>query len=158
MAAPPRSINPGFTGRFGDKVMRRLPVIAALAVLTVLTLSAQGDLTARVYRVIKAAGVPIVGLSIGDSADKATWKVQPANLQGAAQPTINAFDPNDPALETAELDTQVKAILDNERLSSAIVWMILKQMFPADTDAQTKTKYGVARTRIIDAFKVEPWK
>lgn len=48
-------------------------------------------------RALKNAGVSITGVSIGDSANKATWKVSPANLQAAAQPTIDAFDPNDPA-------------------------------------------------------------
>ena len=113
---------------------------------------------ARLSRALVAAGVQIVGVSIGDLANKATWKVQPANLQGAAQPTIDAFDPNDPAHEQADLDSQVKAALDNERLSAAIVWTILKQMYPADTDAQTKTKFGVARTRIIASYKATPWK
>lgn len=58
---------------------------------------------------------------------------------------------------TIELDRAVAISLDQERLSSAIVWTILKQMYPADTDAQTKTKYGVARQRIIDAYKLRPW-
>lgn len=63
-----------------------------------------------------------------------------------------------PLQSDLQLDQQVKTSLDAERLSSAIVWVILKQMYPADTDAQTKTKYGVARTRIIDAYKLQPWK
>jgi len=112
----------------------------------------------RVTRALLSAGVPVVGVTIGDRADTATWTVQPTDLQAAAQPIIDAFDNDDPAHEQAELDAQVTAALDGERLTSAVVWTILKQMFPSDTDAQTKTKFGVARTRIIDAYKAQPWK
>lgn len=48
-------------------------------------------LAARVDRAIRAAGVPIVSLSIGDDLDKSTWLVQPPELQAQAQPVIDAF-------------------------------------------------------------------
>jgi hypothetical protein len=41
---------------------------------------------------LKTAGVAVVSVVIGDAADKATWTVQPSDLQSAAQPTIDAFD------------------------------------------------------------------
>lgn len=115
-------------------------------------------ITERLTRVLKAAGVSIDGLSIINSLDKTSWFVQPRDLQAAAQPYIDAFNVDDPAHETAELDAKVKAALDNERLTAAVVWTILKQLYPADADAQTKTKFNVARTRIIDAYKAQPWK
>lgn len=46
----------------------------------------------RVHEAIVSGGTAIVGISIGDPANKATWLVSPANLQNAAQPTIDAFD------------------------------------------------------------------
>ena len=139
--------------------MRTLIVTLCALVLVLTTgLPAQDQTARRLYAVIVANGVPIANVSIGDGANKATWKVRPESLQPAAQPYINAFDPNDPALEQADMDAAVKAAVDTDRLTSAVVWTILKQMYPADTDAQTKTKYGVARTRIIDSYKSEPWK
>ena len=50
----------------------------------------------------KTAGYVIAGVSIGDPDDKSTWKVHPTSFQIACQPIIDAFDPNDPALLTAE--------------------------------------------------------
>jgi hypothetical protein len=50
------------------------------------------DIAQLLFGQIVAAGVEIVGLSIGASDDKATWTVQPTSLQSAAQPTIDAFD------------------------------------------------------------------
>lgn len=138
--------------------MRLLIPLPVALVLVGFTVWAQDRTPARIEQAIKAAGVPITGMSFGSLTDKATWKVQPETLQGAAQPIINAFNPTDVAYEQAELDTQVKAALDNERLTAAVVWTILKQMYPTDSDAQTKTKFGVARTRIIDAYKSQPWK
>ena len=112
----------------------------------------------RLRLALLAADVPVVGVKMGDRDDKTTWTVIPDSLQSAAQATIDTFDPTDPVHEQAELDEQVKAELNSERLTSAVVWMLLKQMYPSDTDAQTKTKYGVARTRIIDAYRTTPWK
>lgn len=113
-----------------------------------------GSLAARVDAAIRAAGIAITGVSIGDNANKATWKVQPPTLQSAAQPTIDAFDPNDPAHLTAELDTQVKVALDQERLTSAIVWTIIDTY----SAPATITKYNAARTKIINSYKLQPWK
>lgn len=116
------------------------------------------SLAAHLEAALKAANVPIIGVSILDDADRRTWRVSPAHLQTQAQPVIDAFDPSDPAHATADLAAAVTRALDHERLTSAVVWTILKQMFPGDTDAQTTTKYGVARTRIIAAYKGQPWK
>lgn len=112
----------------------------------------------QVGRAIRNAGIPIKEVQIVDTTNRATWTVEPANLQSAAQPIIDAFDPGDPQHALDDLSGEVKVALDQQRLSSAIVWALLKQLFPADTAAQTKTKYGVARTRIIDSFKAQPWK
>lgn len=52
------------------------------------------NLAYALRRTIIAAGVAIQEVEIGDPANKATWRVQPANLQAAAQATIDAFNPN----------------------------------------------------------------
>ena len=83
------------------------------------------DIAARLDRVLRAAGVAILGVSVGNDADRRTWKVFPVTLQGAAQPHIDAFNPNDPVHEQAELDLQVKASVDDERLISAVVWAVI---------------------------------
>ncbi len=111
-------------------------------------------LAGRVLRAIKAAGVAIADVSIGDVANKATWKVQPASLQTAAQPTIDAFNPSDPALDTADLDAEVTRNLDSDRIFSAIVWTILDTYSAPATVA----KFNAARTKIIAAYKSQPWR
>lgn len=50
------------------------------------------NIASTLHAQLIAAGVPIIGLSIGSSTDKSTWLVQPPDLQSAAQPTIDAFD------------------------------------------------------------------
>lgn len=57
----------------------------------------------RLDRALRAAGHVIIGVSIGDPADKATWAVHPPEAQDAAQPMIDAFNPDDPAILAAEL-------------------------------------------------------
>lgn len=104
-------------------------------------------------RAIKAAGVPITGVSIGDQADRTTWRVHPATLQAAAQPTIDAFDPTDPAHVTADLDAAILRAVDGERLISAVVWTVI-DTYSAPATVQ---KYQNARTKIIAAYKARPW-
>lgn len=112
------------------------------------------DTAGRLHRMLIAAGVPVVSVAIGTEATRATWKVQPATLQATAQPLIDAFNPTDPAIETAELDAAVKATLDDERLISAIVWAMTDALAAPATIA----KYQTARTKIVSAYKTQPWK
>lgn len=63
------------------------------------------DFPARLDRALRAAGHAITGVSIGTEADKQTWKVQPASLQSACQPVIDAFDPTD---AVADLSTKAQ--------------------------------------------------
>jgi hypothetical protein len=67
---------------------------------------------------LKAANVPIVGVSIGDVADRATWNVQPAALQPQAQPVIDAF-----ALPTAAqlLDDDALREVDVKALKALLI-------------------------------------
>lgn len=60
-------------------------------------------IAARLDRALKAAGVPIVGVSIPDAANRASWLVHPRELQEMAQPVIDTFNPDDPAYAAAEL-------------------------------------------------------
>lgn len=73
----------------------------------------------RLTRALTTAGVLVEGVSIGDPANRATWKVQPANLQAAAQPIIDAFNPADPALETAEKDAEIDGLKAIQALARA---------------------------------------
>ena len=50
------------------------------------------NIAAALDETIRAAGVDIVGVSIGTADDKTSWTVQPSDLQGEAQPVIDAFD------------------------------------------------------------------
>ena len=112
------------------------------------------NIAGRLDAVLKAAGLAITGVSIGDLANKATWLVQPPGFQAAAQPHIDAFDVNDPAHDSATLTREVSGHLDIERLYSALVWVILDTYSAPATGA----KYSAARTKIISAFKTQPWK
>ena len=92
-------------------------------------------LAARLDRAMKAAGVPITGVSIGDTAKKATWTVHPQTLQRAAQPTIDAFDPNDPAHAAweAQQERDVALGLKMIRALASATHKRLKVVVPTDT-------------------------
>lgn len=105
---------------------------------------------ARLERALKAAGLAVVGVS---PVAGGGWKVWPDALQPAAQPIIDAFDPNAPAHETAEREAEVVVHLDQERIFSAIVWAILDTY----SAPATVTKYAAARNKIIQAYKGRPW-
>jgi hypothetical protein len=92
------------------------------------------DLAARLDRAIKAAGVAIVGVTIGDPANKATWTVQPPNLQGAAQSIIDALSITDPparpvvavGLYIGAFDADPESVIDGD------LW-IVRNRFPAQS-------------------------
>jgi hypothetical protein len=50
------------------------------------------NIAGRLDAELKAAGLDIVGVSIGSNTDTATWLVQPSALQAQAQPIINAVN------------------------------------------------------------------
>lgn len=112
------------------------------------------NLADRLTQVIQAAGVAITGVVMGRYTDKATWKVQPEALQGAAQPIIDAFNPADPAHVTAELDAEVLQALDGQRLISSVLWCMIEVLNPPATIA----KYQNVRAKVIAAYKAQPWK
>lgn len=56
--------------------------------------------------------------------------------------------------KAAVLDVEVKSCMDNERTFSALVWAIIDTYSAPATVA----KYNSARTKIIAAYKAQPWK
>lgn len=112
-------------------------VVAATSVSEAQTLTA-----ARLDKAIRAAGVPITSVSIGDDANKATWTVQPSTLQVAAQPTIDAFNPADPAHAIAEADAM--AAIDYRRQDRLALFAVMAEAYnPAwatMTNAQRRTE------------------
>ena len=97
-------------------------------------------LAERLDRAIRSAGIPITGVSIGDDANKATWCVLPRDLQAAAQPTIDAFNPNDPAHATAEKDAEIDGLKALRALAEAT--------FELKSQAWTKAQF-LARVKAI---------
>lgn len=59
----------------------------------------QQSTAALVDRALREGGIQVVSVSIGRRNDKSTWRVQPAELQQAAQPLIDAFDRDAAAVE-----------------------------------------------------------
>lgn len=57
----------------------------------------------RLKVAVQAVVPQVVDVSIGDATNTATYKVFPAEYQAAAQATIDAFNPNDPAHEAADV-------------------------------------------------------
>lgn len=73
----------------------------------------------RLLRTLIAAGVAVTEVEIIDTANKASWRVAPASLQAAAQPTIDAFNPSDPAHATAEKDAEIDGLKAVQALARA---------------------------------------
>lgn len=71
---------------------------------------------ARLDRILKAAGVPVEGVSPQRGGGYTVW---PASLQATAQPIIDAFDPTDPAHETADRDAEIENVKAIQALARA---------------------------------------
>jgi hypothetical protein len=101
------------------------------------------DIAQTLDQQLKAAGIAIVGVSIGDAANKSTWTVQPPELQAAAQPTIDAFDI--PAEETAWQWYVVRT--DRDQLLYGCDWT---QIAGAPLDAADITAWATYRQALRD--------
>ncbi len=113
----------------------------------------------RLDRALRAAGIPIIGVSVGTEADRSTWVVQydpsaTAQQKSDGAALVATFNPTDPGFAAADLDAEVTRALDQERLISAVVWTILDTYSPPATVA----KYNAARTKIVSNYKATPWK
>lgn len=102
-------------------------------------------LAARVDQYLRAQGLAIIGVSIADDANRATWKVHPSDLQAAAQPHIDAF-----VLPTAQqiLDEEASREADL-RILRAIVMEIFA-IIPAHAGKGTLIQL---RNNIIARYK-----
>ena len=71
----------------------------------------------------------------------------PTKRRPATPAEIAAFD-------VSKLESTVVGNLDNERIFSAIVWTVI-DTYSAPATSQ---KFAAARTKIIAAYKTQPWK
>ena len=82
----------------------------------------------------------ITDVSIGSPRDTSTWTVHPSTLQGAAQPTIDAFVPDAPEHVAAEKDSA----LDSQQALRALA----EATFELKTNTWTKAQF-LARVKAI---------
>jgi hypothetical protein len=91
----------------------------------------------RLDRQLRTAGIPIIGVSIGDPLDRATWRVKPSTLQTQAQPVIDALVlPTDQQLadETATNEVNRKDLI----AVATALWECIPN--PMMTKAQMKAR------------------
>lgn len=127
----------------------RLLIIIVLLCGSGITPTAQEPLAGPLFRAIVAAGVPIVSVSVATNANKATWKVQPADLQDEAQPTIDSFDPNDATLLAAELDMEAQRIAAPRWMRAWVLFYLRDTLGRNPTLAERQA----ARDALIQAYK-----
>lgn len=92
-------------------------------------------MTERLEAAIKSAGVAITGVTIGDPTVKATWLVQPSELQAAAQPIIDAYTDPTPATLLDQLADQRIA----EKALNAVA-QALWECIPAPTKTKAQMR------------------
>lgn len=132
------------------RVVIHAAIVSALLLAAAVTARAQADaLARRLDGAVKVAAVPITGVSIGDPANRSTWKVAPSSLQTAAQPTIDAFNPDDPAIPLAEADASADVYYRNKDVlaMAAVILEKTDAAFMTDTNATKRTKVVAAAVR-----------
>lgn len=85
----------------------------------------------RLDRALRAASIPILGVSVGAEADRSTWSVQYDTFATAQQRTDGenvrlTFDPNSQAAIDAE-KAEFAAALDNNPLVQAVAMLDLEE-------------------------------
>ena len=85
------------------------------------------SLAAQVTRVLQAAGIPIVGVSIGREEDRSSWRINYApgataqhRADGAA--LLTNFDPTSTAFRDVDLDAEARAVADAKPFKAMVIW------------------------------------
>lgn len=96
------------------------------------------EVIVKFERTLRAAGIPIVGVSMGNTADRETWTVfydPTATAQQRAQgDSIRAtFDPNDPAVIAADLEAAAVVDVDTNKAIQATVMVLFKYLVGGQT-------------------------
>ena len=111
-------------------------------------------IAARLDAALKAAGIPVLGVSIGDPANRATWRLDYAPNATAQQRTDGealrlAFDPFSQAVLDAELDVLAtrEATLKDVLATCAL---IAKTVDPAGWNALNQAQ-KIARVQALAA-------
>lgn len=79
---------------------------------------------------IRARGIDIDGVSIGDESDRQTWLVSPEMYQSAAQPIIDAFEMPSPKSEEESI---ARRDIGDKRVVAALtaIWECLPNPKPS---------------------------
>ena len=99
------------------------------------------DLAAAFHRAVAAAGVPLVGVSIGLPNDRRTWRIHyaanaTAQHVATGEALILSFDPADPVVVARERAEDAKE-LEQKRLQA--VALATHQRFKASVPGDTVT-------------------
>ena len=93
------------------------------------------NLNGRIDAEIKSAGIPIVGIAIGNEENRSTWLVQPASLQAQAQPIIDAYaDPTPEQLQDEDAEREI----GNKKVMA--VALALWECIPAPTMTKSQLR------------------
>lgn len=104
-------------------------------------------LVARLDQALRTAGLSsLVGVSVPDPANRATWKVQPTALQASAQPTIDTFNPDDQAVIDADVAAAAAATVAQKDLIATIA------LIASQTDANWGTKTVPQKVAAVQAL------
>lgn len=97
------------------------------------------NIAGAVQRTLAAAGVPVIGVSIGTPLDKTTWRVDfaagaTAGQRATAATVVAAFALTDPAVLAREQAEDARQLEDRKLQAVAVaVHKRFKQFVPADT-------------------------
>lgn len=95
------------------------------------------DLARRLDQHLRDAGLAIDGVSIGDPAERSTWRVHPASLQADAQPLIESYTPPTPA---DVLNEEAARDIDERKLRAVVLALYECIPVPTMTKAQLRAR------------------
>ena len=102
-----------------------------------------------VLRALQRAGVAVTGIQILASSQRSSWRVQPPALQAAAQPVIDAFNPEAPEILAAERDALITSDAGREIVKAMLLFYLRDKLGRNPTGAER----DAARTAFLQAYR-----
>jgi hypothetical protein len=112
----------------------------------------------QLHGALKAAGIPIRGVSMKDGADRSTWAVEydqgatPEQIS-AGEAVLAAFDPDDPVVKDAQTDGEARVLANARQIRAFWLWFFRETH---DGKDPTPEERADATDRLVQAYKDTP--
>lgn len=122
------------------------------------------NVAARFHQALVSAGIPIIGVSIGDPSDRSTWRIVytdavTADAVSSGEALRLSFDPNAPEVVDAEKDTICNTEMTRALVKAMLIYHERERFLDKNgvypTAAELTTILSAQRPKLLAILKTQ---